>query len=171
MAITFRNKHPKNPRADKKITPMRERIENWINNNQDMFNGEPKLQLHQIKRIESELTANYGDPVNITNEVLENYFKLKLYFPRTPYIKTLIDKAVKITKQLDKDRDGMIDAETLYSTITKISEFADSTIYAWFKRLNANFCTIGVYHINTVVMVVYLALVKDAKDSKKLPMV
>lgn len=166
MTITFRNK-VKTARIDKKITPMRAKIEDFCKKNQEMFQGNPNLQLSQIKRVEQELLANYSIEM-ITDEVLMNYFKLKLYFPRTPYIKKLINQAIVITKKLDGDGDEMVDAETLYKCIIKISDFADSTIYAWFKSLNAEFTTIGVYHVNTIVMIVYLALVKGVKNSKKL---
>ncbi|XAI95700.1 hypothetical protein [Dolichospermum phage Dfl-JY23] len=167
MTITFRNKHPKNPRIDKKTTPMRSRIEQFCEKNQDMFQGNYRLQLSQIKRVERELLSNYSIEM-ITDEILLNYFKLKLYFPRTPYIKKLINQAIAITKKLDIDNDELVDAEDLYKCIINISEFADSTIYAWFKSLNAEFTTTGIYHVNTIVMIVYLALVKGVKNAKKL---
>ncbi|QLF85116.1 hypothetical protein [Nostoc phage YongM] len=167
MTITFRNKK-KQPRSDRKVTPMREKIDVWLQKNQDMFQGNINLQLHQIRRIESELLSNYGSIDKITDEVLLHYFRLKLYFPRTPYNKKLIDRAIIITKQLDDDKDEYVEAEALYNRIKPISEFADSTVYAWFKNLNTSFTTVGVYHINIVVMIVYLALVKSVKDIKKM---
>ncbi|QVQ57054.1 hypothetical protein ELBI_49 [Anabaena phage Elbi] len=161
MTITFRNKKT---RSDRKQSPMRNKIDQFFQSNMERFNGYT-LQFSQIKRIERELLSNYKID-EIDDEVLNNYFSLKIYLPRTRYIKQYIKQAEEITNNIIKD--DQADAETIYKTVRKIATFSDSTIYSWFKALHQRFTTVGVYNKNVVILVVYLALAKKSKDSNKL---
>ncbi|AND75536.1 hypothetical protein [Nostoc phage N1] len=148
----------KPPRANKKTWEFREKIESFYKKHFPSMNP---LQIKQVQRIENELLSQYKIE-QIDDSVLQDYFTLKLNFPRTIYSAELLQTAIAIVENMLRTTADFIAAETIYKYVqNRIKSVPDSVFYYWFSRLGKPFSVHGVYSPDICTLIVYLALVRE----------